>query len=62
MDMFWIGGLNSDGLKIYDLEVYKYALSIIPLCAIIGAVIVCLVGIKVRQKYNPAEFEGYLAS
>ncbi len=46
MDYFWTGTLNSEGLRTYDLEVYRYALSIIPLCSIIGATLVCYVGIK----------------
>jgi len=50
MDLFWTGSMNAEDLKIYDLEVYKYALSIIPVCAILGAVIVCLIGMRVRSK------------
>jgi MFS family permease len=49
MDLVWTGKLNTNGLRQYNLEVYKYALSIVPICAIIGAVMVCLVSIKVKQ-------------
>ena len=50
MDLFWTGTLRGDGLKIYDLGTYKYALSIIPLCAVAGAAMICLLGIAVKRK------------
>jgi len=50
MDVFWLGGFGNDGLKQYDLGCYKCAISIIPICSIIGAVIVYLVGMKTRRK------------
>ncbi|MGD0465103.1 MAG: MFS transporter [Gammaproteobacteria bacterium] len=49
MDLFWTGTLSVDGLRQYDLAGYKYALSIVPICAIIGAIMVCLVGFKVGR-------------
>ena len=49
MDLFWTGTLDNNNLRVYDPQVYKYALSIIPLCALIGAVIICLVGSKKKQ-------------
>ena len=49
MDLFWTGTLSADGLRQYDLAAYKYALSIVPVCAIIGAIMVCLVGFKVKR-------------
>ncbi len=52
MDIFWLGKFTSNGLRQYDLIAYKYAVSIIPISAIIGAVIVCLVGLKIRNKHN----------
>lgn len=52
MDVFWKGALLSDGLREYDVLTYKYALSVIPLSAIIGSIIVCLIGIKVKFKNN----------
>ena len=51
MDIFWTGSMTNDGLKVYDLEVYRYALSIIPVCAIVGAIIIYL--ISTRLKKNP---------
>jgi predicted MFS family arabinose efflux permease len=49
MDFFWTGATAEDGLRIYDLTVYKSALSVVPICALIGAFIVCMVGMKVKR-------------
>ncbi len=40
MDRFWDGAVGSDGLREYSVTVYNYALSSIPICAVLGAVIV----------------------
>ncbi len=50
MDMFWMGTLSEDGLRQYSLEVYQYALSIVPICAVIGVIMIYFVGRKVRSK------------
>lgn len=50
MDRFWNGALNESGGRIYDLEAYGYALSIIPATAIAGAVIVGILGLSRRLK------------
>lgn len=49
MDIFWTGLLNTDGLRQYNLEPYQYALSLIPICAVIGTIMVYTVGIRVRR-------------
>ena len=49
MDMFWTGSLGEDGLRIYDLQAYKYALSVAPVCAIIGAILVFVVSVKTKR-------------
>jgi MFS family permease len=46
MDLFWTGTLGDNNLRIYDLEVYQYALCIIPICAVVGALIVCIMAKK----------------
>lgn len=48
MDLFWTGSLV-EGVKTYDLEAYKYAISVVPVCAIIGAGIVGVIGLS-RKK------------
>lgn len=53
MDVFGGGGLNHEGLRIYDLHAYKYALCVVPLCALVGAVIVAVIGMKLKvNEYN----------
>jgi hypothetical protein len=49
MDFFWTGATAEDGLRLYDLTVYKSALSVVPISALIGAFIVCMVGMKVKK-------------
>lgn len=43
MDMAWHGDINDLGLRVYDVTAYKAALLIIPVCSLIGAVLVLLV-------------------
>lgn len=50
MDKLWTGSSSADGLRIYDLDVYQCALSIIPLCAIVGSIMIWLIGVKVRRR------------
>lgn len=52
MDIFWTGALGSDGVRLYELLTYKYALCVIPICSIIGAVMVGLIGVNLRNKSN----------
>lgn len=49
MDCYWTGSMGAEGVKIYDLCVYKTALMIIPACAIIGAIMVSFVGMRVKK-------------
>ena len=49
MDMTWRGAINSQGSRIYDLSAYKYALSIIPTCALIGSIVACFIGIRINS-------------
>lgn len=41
---------NTTSIVVQDVKSYEYALSIIPICAILGAIIICLIGIRLR--YN----------
>ncbi len=50
MDAFWNGMLNAEGARLYAVSSYQAALSLIPICSILGALIVCFVGVKQRQK------------
>lgn len=51
MDFFWTGTMAADGLRVYELSVYKHALSIVPIAAVIGALLVCFVGWKIRKSH-----------
>jgi len=43
MDLSWQGQYAVDGLKTYHLEAYQHALSVIPVCAMIGAMMIFLI-------------------
>jgi len=49
MDLFWTGNLNNDGMRNYTIESYESALMAIPLCSIIGASIIGIVGFKIKK-------------
>ncbi len=48
MDWFWTGQFSGD-IKSYDIDTFKYALSVIPVSALIGAIIVYFIGLKLKQ-------------
>lgn len=50
MDIFWRGDIDSNGIRIYDDISYKYSLMTIPICAIIGSVIIYF--IKTNKSKN----------
>jgi MFS family permease len=50
MDMFWNGTFNDAGIKQYSLSAYQSALLLIPACACLGAVMVCFLGITLKQR------------
>lgn len=52
LDLFWSGTLV-DGVKTYDLEAYKYAISVIPICALIGCAIVVFIGLYAQKQTKP---------
>ena len=50
MDMFWTGTMVGQ-VRSYDLSSYQYSLMIIPLCAILGALLTGVVAIRLRVKH-----------
>lgn len=50
VDLFWAGALSNDGIRQYSLGAYQSALLIIPVCASIGAVMICFIGLKRHRK------------
>lgn len=49
MDVFWVG-TQSSGIREYDLTTYQYALSVVPICAVIGAIMVGFVGCRIKYQ------------
>lgn len=52
MDIFWNGSLSNEGIKLYSLFAYQRALMLIPICAGLGALIVCLLGLKSSRQQD----------
>ena len=50
MDASWAGEHNAEGLRIYSLSAYHHALTVIPSCAILGAMMVGCIGIYLKTK------------
>lgn len=51
MDLFWTG-TTVDGVRQYTLESYNHALAVIPLCALVGSVIVAALGLHRIKKQS----------
>ncbi len=49
MDIFWSGSLSKEGIKLYHLDAYQYALGIIPLCSCVGALIIFILKFKLKN-------------
>jgi predicted MFS family arabinose efflux permease len=49
MDLYWTGE-SVEGLRQYSIESYTHALMLIPLCAMIGSLMVVAVGLRMRRK------------
>lgn len=43
MDAYWLGALAENGLPLYSKDAFQHALAIIPLCALLGALIILAV-------------------
>ncbi|MGL9762209.1 MAG: MFS transporter [Wolbachia sp.] len=52
LDLSWSGALDENGVKLYDLYAYQYALSAIPICSCLGAIIVLVISIKIKKLTN----------
>jgi predicted MFS family arabinose efflux permease len=50
MDASWAGEHNAEGVRIYSLSAYHHALTVIPSCAILGAMMVGCIGIYLKTK------------
>jgi predicted MFS family arabinose efflux permease len=52
MDAHWGGALSNDGLRIYELITFKYGIAFVPLCALIGAIMVGVLWFKNTIRYK----------
>jgi MFS family permease len=50
MDLSWNGALNQEGIRQYGLEHFQHALSVVPICALAGALLIILIQFKVKNQ------------
>lgn len=50
MDLFWNGVLNQEGIRQYKLEHFQQALSVVPICALAGTVLILFIQFKVKNR------------
>lgn len=51
MDIFWTGTATREGVKLYSLSAYHWALMVIPICALAGAIIIGLLSVGKKHQY-----------
>ncbi|HHT0592752.1 TPA: MFS transporter [Legionella anisa] len=52
MDCYWEGNLTTNGLKQYSLFSYHHALMVIPVCALLGTVLIYLIHKHIKSQVN----------
>nr|WP_277619281.1 MFS transporter [Legionella norrlandica] len=50
MDISWNGKINSNGLKLYEIDSFQWALSLIPFCALCGTLLILLIHVKIKGR------------
>lgn len=50
MDFYWEGGLTANGLRQYSVQSYHHALMVIPVCALLGSLLIYLIH-KIAKSY-----------
>ncbi len=55
MEHFWTGTIDALGVKIYSVQTFQYALSMIPLCAGVGALSIYWLQRKTAKRGGPQE-------
>lgn len=50
MDISWNGRISSNGLKLYEIDSFQWALSIIPFCALCGTLLILIIHIKIKSR------------
>lgn len=62
MDCYWEGNLTANGLKQYSLSSYHHALMVIPVCALLGAVLIYLIHKHIKSQVNLKSVEPAVVS
>lgn len=57
MDFYWDGGVTANGIRRYSLQSYQHALMIIPLCALLGTVLIYLIHKNAKNQLNVKSVE-----
>lgn len=52
MDAHWDGAYLADGVRLYSVASYHFALSVIPLCALLGTALIAVLGVAMSKKLN----------
>lgn len=50
MDLYWDGSVTPEGLKQYSLESFQHALTVVPLCALFGTVLIYFVHLQIKRQ------------
>lgn len=62
MDFYWEGHFTENGLKEYSLYSYHHALIVIPICALLGTVLIYLIHKKTKSQVSSAATEQVMVS
>ncbi len=57
MDFYWEGALTEQGLRQYSLQSYQHALLIIPVCALLGTVLIYWIHKSTKKQTNVQPME-----
>ncbi|RUR18552.1 MFS transporter [Legionella sp. km535] len=52
MDWSWDGSLNPEGMKQYSVASFQHALTVIPVCALVGSVLIYLIHVRVKNRIS----------
>ncbi len=62
MDFYWDGGVTANGIRRYSLQSYHHALMIIPLCALLGTVVIYLIHKNAKNQVSAKSVAQTLSS
>ncbi|KTD54752.1 MFS transporter [Legionella quateirensis] len=50
MDWYWEGSFNPEGMRQYSVECFQHALTVIPVCALFGSLLIYLIHVQVKNR------------